>query len=97
MYFFTFRCPKLVCQSIILLFTCLIKHLSYADNGLSIFFASCISDNEVFTFQIDRGVKSPADISMDISRLIQILGFSPMKFEEGVRLTLTADATDATS
>ncbi|WOG90471.1 hypothetical protein DCAR_0209715 [Daucus carota subsp. sativus] len=38
---------------------------------------------------IDRGVKSPADISMDISKLIRVLGFSPMKFEEGVRLTLT--------
>ncbi|KAK1376988.1 Methionine adenosyltransferase 2 subunit beta [Heracleum sosnowskyi] len=45
---------------------------------------------------INRGVKSPADISMDISKLIQMQGFSPMKFEEGVRLTFT-NATNTTS
>ncbi|GFY92595.1 NAD(P)-binding Rossmann-fold superfamily protein [Actinidia rufa] len=29
---------------------------------------------------VDRGVKSPADISMDISKLIQTLGISPIPF-----------------
>ncbi|KAI0509988.1 hypothetical protein KFK09_010588 [Dendrobium nobile] len=37
---------------------------------------------------INRGVVSPADISMDISRLIQALGINPISFKEGVRLTL---------
>ncbi|KAJ0803344.1 putative methionine adenosyltransferase [Helianthus annuus] len=36
---------------------------------------------------IDRGVKSPADISMDISKLIQTLDFTPTSFEDGVKLT----------
>ncbi|KAI3756870.1 hypothetical protein L1987_56694 [Smallanthus sonchifolius] len=37
---------------------------------------------------IDRGVKSPADISMDISKLIQTLDFTPTSFEDGVKLTI---------
>ncbi|KAL0918253.1 hypothetical protein M5K25_010251 [Dendrobium thyrsiflorum] len=37
---------------------------------------------------INRGVVSPADISMDISRLIQALGINPISFKDGVRLTL---------
>ncbi|PSS24356.1 Methionine adenosyltransferase 2 subunit beta like [Actinidia chinensis var. chinensis] len=41
---------------------------------------------------VDRGVKSPADISMDISKLIQTLGISPIPFGDGVRLTLAAEA-----
>ncbi|RDX75568.1 Methionine adenosyltransferase 2 subunit beta, partial [Mucuna pruriens] len=41
---------------------------------------------------VDRGVKSPADISMDISRLVQTLGFYPVSFKDGVRLTLTTEA-----
>ncbi|XP_058223741.1 uncharacterized protein LOC131333300 [Rhododendron vialii] len=41
---------------------------------------------------VDRGVKSPADISMDISKLIQTLGISPISFKDGVRLTLAAEA-----
>lgn len=45
---------------------------------------------------INRCVKSPADISMDIKKLTQTLGVSPMRFEEGVKLTL-ADPTDITS
>lgn len=45
---------------------------------------------------VDRGVKSPADISMDITKLIQTLDFSPTRFQEGVRLTL-ANATDVSS
>ncbi|KAG6505514.1 hypothetical protein ZIOFF_037870 [Zingiber officinale] len=40
---------------------------------------------------VDRGVRSPSDISMDISRLIQVLGVSPCLFEDGVRSTLEAD------
>ncbi|KAI9110033.1 hypothetical protein K1719_019074 [Acacia pycnantha] len=41
---------------------------------------------------VDRGVRSPADISMDIARLVQILKIHPTSFKEGVRLTLTAEA-----
>nr|XP_043628675.1 spore coat polysaccharide biosynthesis protein SpsK [Erigeron canadensis] len=37
---------------------------------------------------IDRGVKSPADISMDISKLIQTLSFTPTSFQDGVKLTI---------
>ncbi|KAL8554315.1 hypothetical protein ACS0TY_002485 [Phlomoides rotata] len=37
---------------------------------------------------IDRGVRSPSDISMDISKLVQQTGFSPTSYSEGVRLTL---------
>ncbi|KAM5555183.1 hypothetical protein ABKV19_023197, partial [Rosa sericea] len=37
---------------------------------------------------VDRGVMSPADISMDITKLVQMLGISPISFIVGVRLTL---------
>ncbi|KAJ9556322.1 hypothetical protein OSB04_010936 [Centaurea solstitialis] len=37
---------------------------------------------------INRGVKSPADISMDISKLIQTLDFMPTSFHDGVKLTI---------
>ncbi|KAF8075550.1 hypothetical protein N665_1086s0001 [Sinapis alba] len=37
---------------------------------------------------VDRGVVSPADISMDITKLIQTLDISPTSFKDGVRLTL---------
>ncbi|EHA8591947.1 putative methionine adenosyltransferase 2 subunit beta [Cocos nucifera] len=37
---------------------------------------------------VNRGVVSPADISMDISKLIQVLGNTPISFHDGVRLTL---------
>ncbi|ONK64057.1 uncharacterized protein A4U43_C07F21650 [Asparagus officinalis] len=37
---------------------------------------------------VNRGVVSPADISMDISRLIQVLGITPISFKDGVRSTL---------
>ena len=38
--------------------------------------------------QVDRGVKSPADISMDIDKLVKTLNISPISFKEGVKLTL---------
>ncbi|KAL6565927.1 hypothetical protein OROHE_004982 [Orobanche hederae] len=41
--------------------------------------------------EVDRGVKSPSDISMDISKLIQTTGISPTRYTEGVRLTLEAE------
>lgn len=72
------------------------QHLINHTRLIGYLFPLLPSDIEVFTFQIDRGVKSPADISMDISKLIQMLGFSPMKFEEGVRLTFT-NTTNTTS
>jgi len=43
-------------------------------------------------FQVDRGVKSPADISMDITRLVQTLNINPVSFKDGVKLTLTTEA-----
>ncbi|KAK1395091.1 hypothetical protein POM88_014147 [Heracleum sosnowskyi] len=46
---------------------------------------------------INRGVKSPVDISMDINKLIQTQGFSPMKFEEGIRLILRMKVSDSYS
>ncbi|XP_052170723.1 uncharacterized protein LOC127786953 [Diospyros lotus] len=41
---------------------------------------------------IDRGVESPADISMDITKLMRTLDFSPTPFIDGVRATLAAAA-----
>ncbi|WOL18948.1 hypothetical protein Cni_G27745 [Canna indica] len=40
---------------------------------------------------VNRGVISPADISMDISRLIRVLHINPCSFEDGVRSTLEAN------
>ncbi|KAF6133947.1 hypothetical protein GIB67_040711 [Kingdonia uniflora] len=37
---------------------------------------------------VNRGVQSPADISMNINRLVQTLDFTPTSFEDGVRRTL---------
>lgn len=45
----------------------------------------------VLYFQVDRGVKSPADISMDITKLVQTLGVTPTSFTDGVRLTLSTE------
>ena len=42
----------------------------------------------ILILQVDRGVNSPADISMDITKLIQTLDTSPTSFKEGVRLIL---------
>ncbi|KAI3833633.1 hypothetical protein MKW92_043072 [Papaver armeniacum] len=39
---------------------------------------------------VNRGVNSPADISMDISKLSQTLGIKPTPYLDGVRLTLDA-------
>ncbi|KAG8363336.1 hypothetical protein BUALT_Bualt19G0011800 [Buddleja alternifolia] len=41
---------------------------------------------------VDRGVKSPSDISMDISKMLQKTGFSATPYREGVRLTLEASS-----
>lgn len=45
----------------------------------------------MFNLQVDRGVKSPADISMDITKLVRTLGISPVSFRDGVRLTLATE------
>lgn len=42
---------------------------------------------------VDRGVKSPVDISMDITELIQTLHISPTSFRAGVQLTLESQAS----
>ncbi|XP_047978132.1 methionine adenosyltransferase 2 subunit beta-like [Salvia hispanica] len=47
---------------------------------------------QVSASSVDRGVKSPCDISMDITKLVQTTGISPTCFAEGVRLTLEAEA-----
>ncbi|MQM08511.1 hypothetical protein Taro_041367 [Colocasia esculenta] len=44
----------------------------------------------VSSFSVNRGVISPVDISMDVSRLIQELGVSLVSFKDGVQLTLEA-------
>ncbi|KAL9245337.1 hypothetical protein vseg_019000 [Gypsophila vaccaria] len=44
--------------------------------------------NSVSTSSVDRGVKSPPDISMDISKLLKTLNVSPTSYRDGVRLTL---------
>lgn len=43
--------------------------------------------------QVDRGVQSPADISMDITKLVQTLDIDPVTYKDGVKLTLAAEAT----
>lgn len=51
------------------------------------------SDLHLFLLlQVDRGVRSPADISMDITKLVQTLKVHPVSFEDGVRLTLKPEA-----
>lgn len=42
---------------------------------------------------VDRGVMSPADISMDITKLVQTLNIHPVTYKDGVKLTLAAEAT----
>ncbi|KAL0846036.1 hypothetical protein Bca101_019282 [Brassica carinata] len=42
---------------------------------------------------VDRGVVSPADISMDITKLIQTLDISPTSFKDGVILTLQSESS----
>ncbi|KAJ4733191.1 dTDP-4-dehydrorhamnose reductase [Rhynchospora pubera] len=37
---------------------------------------------------VNRGVLSPADISMDITRLVEFLGTNPTSFHDGVKATL---------
>ncbi|KAJ1694601.1 hypothetical protein LUZ63_011299 [Rhynchospora breviuscula] len=37
---------------------------------------------------VNRGVLSPADISMDITRLVELLGTKPTSFHDGVKATL---------
>ncbi|ESQ37708.1 hypothetical protein EUTSA_v10028798mg [Eutrema salsugineum] len=41
---------------------------------------------------VDRGVVSPSDISMDITKLIQTLEISPTSFKDGVSLTLESES-----
>uniref|UniRef100_A0A7N2L1S0 Uncharacterized protein n=1 Tax=Quercus lobata TaxID=97700 RepID=A0A7N2L1S0_QUELO len=41
---------------------------------------------------VDQGIKSPADISMNITKLVPTLNFSPTSFTDGDKLTLTTGA-----
>uniref|UniRef100_A0A5B7A908 Putative methionine adenosyltransferase 2 subunit beta isoform X1 n=1 Tax=Davidia involucrata TaxID=16924 RepID=A0A5B7A908_DAVIN len=50
------------------------------------------SIKSVSASSVDRGVKSPADISMDITKLVQTLDISPTSFRDGVRLTLASES-----
>ncbi|BBM97049.1 hypothetical protein MPTK1_1g02650 [Marchantia polymorpha subsp. ruderalis] len=45
--------------------------------------------NHVKASTVDRGVKSPPDISMDVSRLETFFGITMTKFADGVRQTLS--------
>lgn len=56
-------------------------------------FLSRVAVTEVLISQVDRGVKSPADISMDITKLVQKLNICPTPFKDGVKLTLAAEAS----
>lgn len=40
--------------------------------------------------QVDRGVMSPADISMDITKLVQTLNIHPVAYKDGAKLALAA-------
>ncbi|CAN6252733.1 unnamed protein product [Urochloa humidicola] len=42
---------------------------------------------------VNRGVASPSDISMDITKLTQLLSIKPISFQDGVRATLDAEAS----
>ncbi|CAN6232855.1 unnamed protein product [Urochloa humidicola] len=42
---------------------------------------------------VNRGVASPPDISMDITKLTQLLSIKPISFQDGVRATLDAEAS----
>ncbi|KAF8691797.1 hypothetical protein HU200_040199 [Digitaria exilis] len=42
---------------------------------------------------VNRGVASPPDISMDITKLTQMLSIKPISFEGGVKATLEAEAS----
>ena len=43
--------------------------------------------------QVNRGVASPPDVSMDTTKLTQILGTKAISFQDGVRSTLDAEAS----
>ncbi|XP_074279901.1 uncharacterized protein LOC141605139 [Silene latifolia] len=45
--------------------------------------------NPVSASSVDRGVNSPPDISMDISKLVKTLNICPTSYKDGVKLTLT--------
>ncbi|CAD6241582.1 unnamed protein product [Miscanthus lutarioriparius] len=49
--------------------------------------------NSVSASSVNRGVASPPDISMDITKLTQILGIKPISFQDGVKSTLDAEAS----
>ncbi|KMT20597.1 hypothetical protein BVRB_1g005790 [Beta vulgaris subsp. vulgaris] len=46
--------------------------------------------NPVSASSVDRGVKSPADISMDIGKLVKTLNLTSTSFKDGVNMTLAA-------
>ena len=43
--------------------------------------------------QVNRGVASLSDISMDITKLTKMLGIQPISFQDGVKATLDAEAS----
>ncbi|KAL8162515.1 hypothetical protein V2J09_014004 [Rumex salicifolius] len=50
--------------------------------------------NAVSAGTVDRGVKSPSDISMDISKLVETLGILPTPYKDAVKSTLeSADSS----
>ncbi|KAL6635399.1 hypothetical protein ACP70R_028070 [Stipagrostis hirtigluma subsp. patula] len=64
--------------------------------------AECVADvrgydhsiiKSVSASSVNRGVASPPDISMDITKLTQMIGIKPISFQDGVRATLDAEAS----
>lgn len=46
------------------------------------------SIKSVSAISVNRGVASPADISMDVSKVVKLLGINLTPFKDGVQLTL---------
>ncbi|XP_051144204.1 uncharacterized protein LOC127260513 isoform X2 [Andrographis paniculata] len=58
---------------------------------------STSSIKPVSASSVDRGVKSPSDISMDITKLVRMTGISPTCYRDGVRQTLEVNAAATAS
>ncbi|OMP00503.1 dTDP-4-dehydrorhamnose reductase [Corchorus olitorius] len=94
-----YRCPVYVKDIVTIILTLIDKWLS--DRVSRVQMAEAVTQikgydssliKPVSASTVDRGVMSPADISMDITKLVQTLNFSPTPFKDGVTLTLASKA-----
>ncbi|KAK7854079.1 hypothetical protein CFP56_033806, partial [Quercus suber] len=94
-----FRCPVYVKDVVAIILALTSRWIS--DRVSRVQMAEAVADfrgyntsliKPVSASSVDRGVKSPADISMNLSKLVQTLKFSPTSFTDGVKLTLTTGA-----